>query len=74
MSTCLPTAQWFLYSEDGSPLGRVYRGGEQAVPSVGASLYDVAGWSRAEVVDFHELRPACSMRRFKVILRGTEDR
>ena len=74
MSTCLPTAQWFLYSEGGSPLGSVYRGGEQAVPSVGASLDDIAGWSWAEVVGFHELRPACSMRRFKVLLRGPEDR
>ena len=72
MPTCLPAAQWFLYSEDGAPLGSVYRGGERAVPAAGARLDDVGGWEWAEVMGFRELRPTCSVRRFRVTLRRVE--
>ena len=71
-ATCLPTAQWFLYSEGGDPLGSVYRAGEGAVPVVGGRLDDAAEWAESEVVEFRELRPTCAMRRFRVTIRQVE--
>ena len=58
--TCLPTTAWFLVGEDGKPMGQVFR---KELPQVG---WRVDG---AVVVRFDELRPTCSMRRFRVVVR-----
>ncbi len=62
-------AAWFVKSEDGEPLGQIYRGEDVAVPTPGAVLEAEAKWSSAEVVSFKELGPTCSMRRFAVVVR-----
>lgn len=66
---CLPVAAWFLYTEAGEPLGRVYRGGDEMLPNPGDRLEDIERWGEAEVVAYEELRPTCAMRRFKVVVR-----
>ena len=66
---CLPAAAWFLYTEAGEPLGRVYRGGDEMLPNPGDRLEDIERWGEAEVVAYEELRPTCAMRRFKVVVR-----
>ena len=53
----MPTSQWFIYSEDGKPIGQVYR---RQPPEVGARVEE------GEVVAFEELRATCSAKRFKV--------
>ena len=58
--TCLPTTAWFLYDESGAPLGQVHR---RQFPEVGVRI------EAGEITAFEELRPTCSMRRFKVTLR-----
>ncbi len=66
--TCLPTTQWFLYSEaEDKPLGSIYR---KSLPEVGARIEEGQGVQAAEVVSFTELRATCAMRRFKVVVRG----
>ena len=55
--TCLPTSQWFIYSEDGKPIAQVYR---RQAPEVGARV------DEGEITAFEELRPTCSAKRFKV--------
>ena len=65
-STCLPTTAWFLFDEDGQPLGQVYR---PAVPQVGDRIESDQRFEAAEVVEFTELRAACAMRRFRVVVR-----
>lgn len=64
-----PAAVWFLYSEDESPLGQVYRNLDDAVPSIGSRLADGERWDVAEVVSFEELATTCAMRRFRVVIR-----
>ena len=62
---CLPTTVWFLVSEDGDPLGQTYA----PAPEVGQEVRRpeaVAGWV---VVTLEELRAACAMRRFRVVIR-----
>ena len=58
--TCLPTTSWFLYDETGAPLGQVHR---PQIPEAGVRI------EAGEVIAFEELRPTCSMRRFRVTLR-----
>ena len=58
------SATWFLKSEDGQPLGQVYRDVVDPPPTEGARVDDVG-----EVVRFTELGASCGMRRFEVILR-----
>jgi len=58
--TCLPTTAWFLYDEDGSPLGQVHH---SQSPEVGTRI------EQGEVVAVAEMRPTCSMRRYRVTLR-----
>lgn len=65
---CLPVAIWFLYTETGEPLGRVYRP-ETSGPIPGVVLEDAERWGKVEVISFEELRPTCAMRRFKVVVR-----
>ena len=64
-----PAAVWFLYSEDESPLGQVYRNRDDAVPSIGSQLADGERWSTAEIVSFQEMATSCAMRRFRVVIR-----
>ena len=66
---CLPVAVWFLYTEAGEPLGRVYRSGDEMLPSSGDRLKDAERWGKAEVIAHEELTPTCAMRRFKVVVR-----
>ena len=68
---CLPVAIWFLYTETDEPLGRVYRSGNDLLPSPGVLLEDAERWGRAEVIAYEELRPTPteSGRRFKVMVR-----
>jgi len=66
--TCLPTTQWYLYSEDDEPLGSIYR---SALPEVGATIEDRPGFEAAQVVSFSELRATCAMRRFRVVVRAS---
>ena len=58
--TCLPTTAWFLYDEDGAPMGQVYN---SQPPEVGARI------DLGDVIAFEEMRPTCSMRRYRVTLR-----
>ena len=65
-----PSAVWFLYSESGEALGRVYREEEgEALPYAGARLENGARWKSIEVIGFEELSSACILRRFRVIIR-----
>ncbi|MCH8061658.1 MAG: hypothetical protein IH861_04065 [Chloroflexi bacterium] len=66
---CLPVASWFLYTEADEPLGRIYRSGDEMLPSLGDRLEGADRWGTAEVIAFEELRPTCAMRRFKVVVR-----
>jgi hypothetical protein len=68
--TCLPAAVWFLFSEQGEPLGQTYRGRGHAVPAVGEPLADGDGWAGGVVVGFTELAATCAMRRFRVVVRA----
>ena len=65
-STCLPTTTWFLFDEDGQPLGQLYR---PAVPRAGLRIEGTDRFETAEVIDVTELRATCSMRRFRVVVR-----
>ena len=58
--TCLPTTAWFLYDESGAPQGQIHR---SQPPEIGVRI------EAGEVVAFEELRPTCSMRRYRVTLR-----
>ena len=62
-------ATWYLFSEDGRPLGQLYRGLDAMVPEIGGDLTNGAEWYRAEIVGFEELQYACEMRRFRVVVR-----
>ena len=65
--TCLPTTQWFLYSEaEEEALGRIYQKG---LPEIGGRIEEGRGFQAADIVSFDELRATCAMRRFKVVLR-----
>ena len=67
VETCLPTTQWYLYSEDDEPLGNVYR---RALPEVGATIEGRPGFEAALVLSFSELRATCAMRRFRVVVQA----
>ena len=64
--TCLPTTAWFLFDEEGRPLGQVYRPAE---PEAGVRIEGGQRFEAAEVVEFTELRATCGMRRFRVVVR-----
>ena len=65
-----PAAAWFLYSESGMPMGRVYRLTEpDAVPSPGGRFGADHDGGTLEVVSFEELASACILRRFRVVVR-----
>ncbi len=64
--TCLPTFTWFLVDEGGRPVGQIYR---PELPEAGANFEREGRFGEAEIVEVVELRPSCSMRRFRVIIR-----
>ena len=64
--TCLPTSTWFLLDEDGRPVGQIRR---PELPEAGMNFEEEGSFEQAEVVEVVELRPSCSMRRFRVIIR-----
>jgi hypothetical protein len=64
--TCLPTTVWYLVSENGEPLGQIYRRG---VPEADAVVQGLEHFQTAQVVSFTELRATCAMRRFTVVVR-----
>ena len=57
---------WFVYSEDGKPLGRLYCEEGEPSPVVGDTMPDRDGWERAVIIAVRELAPTCAMRRFRV--------
>ena len=65
------SAVWFVHSSSGEPIGQLYRSRDEAIPEVGARVSDGAGWTEGEVVSWTELRSACVMRRFRVIVKTT---
>ena len=64
--TCVPTTTWYLFSEDGEPLGQIYRRG---VPEVDVVIQGREQFQAAQVLSFSELRTTCAMRRFRVVVR-----
>ena len=59
---------WFVYSEQGNPLGRLYRDEGAPAPEVGARMPDGDGWTSAVITAVRELAPTCAMRRFRVTI------
>jgi hypothetical protein len=57
---------WFVYSEDGRPLGRLYMEDGTPSPEVGAFMPDGEGWPSGIIAAVRELAPTCAMRRFRV--------
>ena len=57
---------WFVYSEDGKPLGRLYMEEGAPAPEVGALMPDGEGWTSGVIIAVQELAPTCAMRRFRV--------
>ena len=64
--TCIPTFAWFLVGQDGRPMGQINR---PRLPEAEASFCAEGRFEEAEIVEVVELRPSCSMRRFRVIIR-----
>ncbi len=62
-------SSWFVYSQDGDPLGQVHRRLEEAFPKTGARFTVGAEARRVEIVEFTELRQSCGLRRFRVVVR-----
>ncbi len=65
----MPAAAWFLYGEDGRPLGQVYRGLDGAAPIAGERVACGEPLGAAEVVSFEELSATCALRRWRVVVR-----
>jgi len=61
------SATWFLKSEDGKPLGQVYRDPGDPPLAAGAQVNGIG-----KVVRFTELGASCGMRRFEVTVRPAE--
>ena len=59
---------WFVYSEQGEPLGRLYREEGAPDPEVGARMPDGDGWRSTTITAVRELAPTCAMRRFRVTI------
>ena len=59
---------WFVYSEDGKPLGRLYLEEGTPAPEVGAVMPDAEGWTSGVIAAVRELAPTCAMRRFRVTI------
>ena len=63
---------WFVYSEQGEPLGRLYREEGAPDPEVGARMPDGDGWTSAVITEVRELAPTCAMRRFRVTITQSD--
>ena len=63
---------WFVYSEDGRPLGRLYMEEGAPAPEVDARMPDGDGWARATITAVRELAPTCAMRRFRVTVTQSD--
>ena len=59
---------WFIYSEDGKPLGRLYMEEGAPAPEVGAPMPDGETWTSSVITAVRELAPTCAMRRFRVTI------
>ncbi len=59
---------WFVYSEDGKPLGRLYMEEGASAPEIGAPMPESEGWTSATITAVRELAPTCAMRRFRVTI------
>ena len=59
---------WFVYSEQGEPLGRLYREEGAPDPEGGARMPEGDGWANATITAVRELAPTCAMRRFRVTI------
>ena len=57
---------WFVYSEDGKPLGRHFLEEGSPPPQIGAPMPGNGGWTAAVITAVRELAPTCAMRRFRV--------
>ena len=58
---------WFVYSEDGKPLGRLFMEEGAPAPQVGDPMPDDGdAWTKAVITAVRELAPTCAMRRFRV--------
>lgn len=64
---------WFVYSEDGKPLGRLYMEEGAPAPKVGAFMPDDEGWTSGVITAVRELAPTCAMRRFRVTISRSAD-
>ena len=64
---------WFVYAEDGRPLGRLYMGEGAAAPEVGGAMPDGEMWTNAVITAVRELAPTCAMRRFRVTVSEAAD-
>lgn len=63
------TAAWFLVTESGQPLGMWLQERADPAPVRGERLQGDDGWQEGEVVEFQEMPRACSMRRYRVVIR-----
>ena len=63
---------WFVYSEDGNPLGRRYCEVGAPAPEVGAAIPDGEGWTSTVITAVRELAPTCAMRRFHVTIAQSD--
>ena len=63
---------WFVYSEDGRPLGRLYMEEGAPDPEVGARMPDGDGWASATITAVRQLAPTCAMRRFRVTITQSD--
>ena len=68
----MTAAAWYLFAEDGQPLGQMIQEGESPFPVIGQRLTDGKDWRVAEVVGFEDLAHICAMRRFRVVIRVLE--
>lgn len=65
-------SSWFVYSQEGEPLGQVQRRTNDAFPEAGARFRIGAEERQVEVVEFAELRQSCGLRRFRVVVRPSD--
>ena len=63
---------WFVYSEGGKPLGRLFMEEGAPLPEVRDAMPDGDGWAGAVITAVRELAPTCAMRRFRVTVSQDE--
>ncbi len=65
----MPGATWFLWSDEGKPLGQQMRLMTEMTPAAGQRFTVASLGKQAEVVRFEELTQSCGLRRFKVTVQ-----